>query len=186
MSKYPAPFHQLRIVYGTSKGKRYTEEEDRFLVCMLHRLGIDRENVYEELRAAIRHVPLVEAVDWNKLSLFYIYFENRSNPQFRFDWFLKSRTAMELQRRCNTLITLIEREVQEWEEKEKTDKKKRGGGGGAKTSISSAKAEAAIKMEEDGGKSEATPTKGAASKRKSESAAGTPETKGRGGKKKKT
>jgi len=31
---------------------------------------------------------------------------------------------MELQRRCNTLITLIERENQELEEKEKLDKKK--------------------------------------------------------------
>lgn len=39
-------------------------------VCMLHRLGIDKENVYEELRSSAR-----------------------SAPQFRFDWFLKSRTA---------------------------------------------------------------------------------------------
>ena len=51
---------------------------------MLHKLGFDKENVYEELRAAVRNAP-----------------------QFRFDWFIKSRTAMELQRRCNTLITLI-------------------------------------------------------------------------------
>ena len=55
MSKYRAPFHQLRIAYGTNKGKNYTEEEDRFLVCMLHRLGFDKENVYEELRAAVRY-----------------------------------------------------------------------------------------------------------------------------------
>ena len=54
MSRYRAPFHQLRIAYGTNKGKNYTEEEDRFLVCMLHRLGFDKENVYEELRAAVR------------------------------------------------------------------------------------------------------------------------------------
>lgn len=83
---------------------------------------------------------------------------------------------MELQRRCNTLITLIEREVQEWEEKEKVDKKKRG----PKTSIGS-KVDATPKLEDEGAKSEATPTKG--SKRKSESAVGTPETKGRGKKK---
>lgn len=56
MSKYRAPFHQLRIAYGTNKGKNYTEEEDRFLVCMLHRLGFDKENVYEELRAAVRYM----------------------------------------------------------------------------------------------------------------------------------
>lgn len=74
---------------------------------MLHKLGFDKENVYEELRAAIR-----------------------TSPQFRFDWFLKSRTALELQRRCNTLITLIERENQEIEEKEKLDKKKKGNNSG--------------------------------------------------------
>lgn len=49
----------------------------------------------------------------------------RAAPQFRFDWFIKSRTAVELQRRCNTLITLIERENQELEEKERAEKKKR-------------------------------------------------------------
>merc|ERR1712168_531305 len=103
MARYKSPFHQLRIQYGTNKGKNYTEEEDRFLVCMLHKLGFDRENVYEELRQAVRCAP-----------------------QFRFDWFIKSRTAVELQRRCNTLITLIERENQELLEKEKREKKKKG------------------------------------------------------------
>ncbi|XP_001632824.2 SWI/SNF-related matrix-associated actin-dependent regulator of chromatin subfamily A member 5 [Nematostella vectensis] len=110
MARYRSPFHQLRIQYGTNKGKNYTEEEDRFLICMLHKLGFEKENVYDELRMACR-----------------------SAPQFRFDWFLKSRTAQELQRRCNTLITLIEREMMELEEKEKAEKKKRGRGAPAKT-----------------------------------------------------
>ncbi|KAK2161132.1 hypothetical protein NP493_1600g00004 [Ridgeia piscesae] len=104
MARYRAPFHQLRLQYGTNKGKNYTEDEDRFLVCMLHQLGFDKENVYDELRTAVRQAP-----------------------QFRFDWFIKSRTAMELQRRCNTLITLIERENMELEEREKAEKKKRKG-----------------------------------------------------------
>ena len=124
IARYKAPFHQLRIAYGTNKGKNYTEEEDRyvnqlilqqqpgnncidrFLVCMLHKLGFDKENVYEELRAAVRNAP-----------------------QFRFDWFIKSRTAMELQRRCNTLIMLIEKEMNEIEEREKNERKKKSGGG---------------------------------------------------------
>jgi len=101
MARYKAPFFQLRIQYGTNKGKNYTEEEDRFLICFLHKLGFDKENVYDELRFAIRQAP-----------------------QFRFDWFIKSRTSLELQRRCNTLITLIERENQELEEKEKSERKK--------------------------------------------------------------
>ena len=54
-----------------TKERNYTEEEDRFLICMLHKLGFDKENVYDELRQCIRN-----------------------SPQFRFDWFLKSRTAM--------------------------------------------------------------------------------------------
>lgn len=120
MARYRAPFHQLRISYGNNKGKNYIEEEDRFLVCMLHKLGFDKENVYEELRAAIR-----------------------SAPQFRFDWFLKSRTALELQRRCNTLITLIERENQEIEEKEKQDKKKKPGNSATTKSSQKRKADAA-------------------------------------------
>merc|ERR1719234_1753104 len=105
IARYKAPFHQLRIAYGTNKGKNYTEEEDRFLVCMLHKLGFDKENVYEELRSAVRNAP-----------------------QFRFDWFIKSRTAMELQRRCNTLIMLIEKEMNEIEEREKNERKKKTGG----------------------------------------------------------
>ena len=80
----------------------------RFLVCMLHKLGFDKENVYEELRASVRNAP-----------------------QFRFDWFIKSRTAMELQRRCNTLIMLIEKEMNEIEEREKSERKKKTGGGKA-------------------------------------------------------
>ena len=72
---------------------------------MLHKLGFDKENVYGELRASVRNAP-----------------------QFRFDWFIKSRTAMELQRRCNTLIMLIEKEMNEIEEREKNERKKKSGG----------------------------------------------------------
>lgn len=72
---------------------------------MLHKLGFDKENVYEELRASVRNAP-----------------------QFRFDWFIKSRTAMELQRRCNTLIMLIEKEMNEIEEREKSERRKKTGG----------------------------------------------------------
>lgn len=59
------------------------------------------------------------------LNSIFISLVNRNSPQFRFDWFLKSRKAAELQRRCNTLIMLIERENQEYEEKERLEKKKK-------------------------------------------------------------
>ena len=38
---------------------------------MLHSIGFDKENVYEEIRTSVRNAP-----------------------QFRFDWFIKSRTAL--------------------------------------------------------------------------------------------
>lgn len=44
-------------------------------------------------------------------------------------------SLQELQRRCNTLITLIEREMVELEEKEKAEKKKRGRGATPKVKI---------------------------------------------------
>ncbi|TKR76891.1 hypothetical protein L596_017963 [Steinernema carpocapsae] len=106
IAKYKAPYHQLRLSYGTNKGKSYSEAEDRYLVCHLHTLGFDKENVYEELRDSVR-----------------------AAPQFRFDWFIKSRTAVELQRRCNTLITLIEKEVTESQEKAKALKEAEKGKG---------------------------------------------------------
>uniref|UniRef100_A0A915DVR7 Uncharacterized protein n=1 Tax=Ditylenchus dipsaci TaxID=166011 RepID=A0A915DVR7_9BILA len=88
IAKYKAPNYQLRLMYGGNRCKNFTEEEDRFLLCHLHELGFDNENVYDELRQAIR-----------------------SAPQFRFDWFIRSRTAAELQRRCNILISIVEKEI---------------------------------------------------------------------------
>ena len=49
---------------------------------MLHKLGFDKENVYDELRMACR-----------------------SAPQFRFDWFLKSRTAQVCLNECRKIKT---------------------------------------------------------------------------------
>ena len=100
MTRYRAPFYQLKINYYSGKSRNYTEDEDRYLLCMLYKLGFHRESVYDDLRLAVRNAG-----------------------QFRFDWFIKSRTASELQRRCNTLISLVERENQELEEDEKRKKK---------------------------------------------------------------
>jgi len=36
--------------------------------------------------------------------------EIRRSPLFRFDWFLKSRTPAELNRRCDALIRMVEKE----------------------------------------------------------------------------
>lgn len=99
LSKCKNPWQDLKIQYGPSKGKAYNEEEDRFLICMVHKLGY---GAWEELKAEIRN-------SW----------------RFRFDWFIKSRTPQELARRCDTLIRLIEKENEE-EEKGKSSGKRRG------------------------------------------------------------
>jgi SWI/SNF-related matrix-associated actin-dependent regulator of chromatin subfamily A member 5 len=87
VARHKNPWQTLKINYGTNKGKAFTEEEDIFLVCKMNELGYGN---WEELKIAIRQA-------W----------------QFRFDWFIKSRTPLELQRRCETLTRLIEKENEE-------------------------------------------------------------------------
>lgn len=70
-AQYDYPLYQLKINYGANKGKIYTEEEDRFIICLLYKLGIESPYVYEEMAECIR-----------------------SSARFRFDWFLKSRTPL--------------------------------------------------------------------------------------------
>mmetsp|Transcript_40687 Transcript_40687/g.90456 ORF Transcript_40687/g.90456 Transcript_40687/m.90456 type:complete len:1088 (-) Transcript_40687:511-3774(-) len=84
LERYKNPWQELKIQYGANKGKAYTEEEDRFILCMVHKLGYGN---WDDLKAEIRK-------SW----------------RFRFDWFFKSRTPQELARRCDTLIRLIEKE----------------------------------------------------------------------------
>ncbi|CAH7684062.1 SNF2 family N-terminal domain-domain-containing protein [Phakopsora pachyrhizi] len=83
------PMQNLKIHYlNQTKGKSYSEEEDRFLLVQLHRHGIGREEVYDLIKKDIVESPL-----------------------FRFDWFIKSRTPQEIMRRCNTLVQLIVKEL---------------------------------------------------------------------------
>lgn len=84
ISHNPDPLGTLNIPYGSQKGKYYTEDNDRFLLCMLAQVGIGH---------------------WDSLK-----HEVMKSDRFRFDWYIKSRTALELQKRCETLIRLIEKE----------------------------------------------------------------------------
>jgi SWI/SNF-related matrix-associated actin-dependent regulator of chromatin subfamily A member 5 len=91
------PMQELELNYPTTKGKVYSEEEDRYLLCRLNYHGMDQENVYELIKRDISEFPV-----------------------FRFDWFFKSRSPQELQRRCNTLLSMLEKEA-EAEEKRKEE-----------------------------------------------------------------
>lgn len=82
--RHRMPLQQLKITYNQTKTKNYTEEEDRFLIVMLERLGFGTDDVFDRIRDEIRKSPL-----------------------FRFDWFLKSRTPLELSRRCAYLIKCL-------------------------------------------------------------------------------
>jgi SWI/SNF-related matrix-associated actin-dependent regulator of chromatin subfamily A member 5 len=92
MSQYRVPLQQLKINYSvsTTNKKVYTEEEDRFLLVLLDKYGVDSEGIYERIRDEIRESPL-----------------------FRFDWFFLSRTPTELGRRCNTLLTTVVKEFED-------------------------------------------------------------------------
>jgi SWI/SNF-related matrix-associated actin-dependent regulator of chromatin subfamily A member 5 len=92
LSNYRVPLQQLKINYSvsTTNKKVYTEEEDRFLLVMLDKFGLDTENVHDKIRDEIRESPL-----------------------FRFDWFFLSRTPIEISRRCNTLLTTIVKEFED-------------------------------------------------------------------------
>ena len=88
---YRVPLQQLKINYtvSTTNKKVYTEEEDRFLLVMLDRYGVDGEGLYEKIRDEIRESPL-----------------------FRFDWFFLSRTPVEIGRRCTTLLNTVAKEFE--------------------------------------------------------------------------
>jgi SWI/SNF-related matrix-associated actin-dependent regulator of chromatin subfamily A member 5 len=83
------PMQELELNYPTTKGKVYSEEEDRYLLCRLSHYGMQTDDVYERIKKDITEFPV-----------------------FRFDWFFKSRSPQELQRRCNTLLTMIEKEAE--------------------------------------------------------------------------
>lgn len=93
------PMQELELNYPTTKGKVYSEEEDRYLLCRLFHYGMQTDDVYERIKKDITEFPV-----------------------FRFDWFFKSRSPQELQRRCNTLLSMIEKEA-EMEAQEEAAKK---------------------------------------------------------------
>ena len=102
IAMYRMPLQQMQIKYtvSTTNKKVYTEEEDKFLVVMLHKHGVEGEFIYEKIRDEIRESPL-----------------------FRFDWFFLSRTPQEIGRRCTTLISAIVRELGEGDVKNKNGKR---------------------------------------------------------------
>ncbi|CAK9440277.1 uncharacterized protein LODBEIA_P43770 [Lodderomyces beijingensis] len=90
LSQYKYPLFDLRLKFPPSSSTKrvYSEEEDRFLLVQLYRFGMDLPNVYDRIKEAIRDSRL-----------------------FQFDFFLQSRSAMEIGRRCATLLGCIVKEI---------------------------------------------------------------------------
>jgi superfamily II DNA or RNA helicase len=77
---------RLQLDYAGNPGRHYTHDEDLFILRTLDRVGVGSEDAYEQVRrTAIR------------------------SDVFGFDWFLKTRSAVELQRRGLKLIGILER-----------------------------------------------------------------------------
>lgn len=65
------PFQQLKIQYANqTKGKSYSEDEDRFLLVMLSRYGLSSADTFDRIKRDIAEFPA-----------------------FRFDWFLSSAVS---------------------------------------------------------------------------------------------
>jgi SWI/SNF-related matrix-associated actin-dependent regulator of chromatin subfamily A member 5 len=108
MEMYRVPLQQLKINYtvSTTNKKVYTEEEDRFLLVMLDKYGVEGDGLFEKIRDEVRESPL-----------------------FRFDWFFLSRTPVEISRRCTTLLNTVAKEF-EPDTKDAKDTKANGEGKG--------------------------------------------------------
>ncbi|CCE65026.1 hypothetical protein TPHA_0J02060 [Tetrapisispora phaffii CBS 4417] len=89
ISQYTNPLFDLVLKHppSSSNKRTYSEEEDRFIMLMLFKYGLDRDDLYERVRDEIRDCPL-----------------------FELNFYFQSRTPIELTRRGNTLLQCLEKE----------------------------------------------------------------------------
>lgn len=99
VDRYDDPWKELDLVYSNNRSKTFIDEEDRWLVCMTNQLGYGR---WEDIKLEVRKA-------W----------------QFRFNWWFKSRTPIELKRRADVLIRLIEKENEEVAEQQRMIEKRK-------------------------------------------------------------
>lgn len=94
MDQYRVPLQSLKLDYSLSWEKKkvkeiYTDQEDRFLLVMLEKWGVENEYVHDLIREAIRESPI-----------------------FRYDWFILCRSSKEIGRQCKKLLTIVAREFE--------------------------------------------------------------------------
>lgn len=95
VNRYSNPWEDMPINYQGKGGKVFTEEEDRVLLCLVNKFGYGSwERIKEELC---------------------------NLEMFAFDYYLRSRTAAELGRRCDSLMRICEKDNADLEIKEKKE-----------------------------------------------------------------
>ena len=92
IARYPNPWEFMPIAYQGKQGKSYLEEEDRLLLCLVHRHGYGA---------------------WDKIKQ-----DITRNDRFIFDYFLRSRSSIEIGRRCDTLMRVCEKDNTDYLKKE--------------------------------------------------------------------
>lgn len=86
LSEYDHPMTELKIKYPPNL-KTYSIEEDRFILLMLFKYGLDRPDVYDLIREEIR-----------------------SSPLFTLNYSFRNKKSPELAKRGNQLLNIIEKE----------------------------------------------------------------------------
>ncbi|GMF12236.1 unnamed protein product [Phytophthora lilii] len=95
VKRYANPWEDMPINYQGKGGKVFTEEEDRVLLCLVNQFGYGA---------------------WDRIKQ-----EICSMEMFAFDYYLRSRTAAEIGRRCDSLMRICEKDNADLENREKKE-----------------------------------------------------------------
>ncbi|GLD94108.1 hypothetical protein PINS_up002719 [Pythium insidiosum] len=95
VGRYENPWEDMPINYQGKGGKVFTEEEDRVLLCLVNKFGYGE---WERIKHEICRLDM-----------------------FAFDYYLHSRTAAEIGRRCDALMRICEKDNADQESKERKE-----------------------------------------------------------------
>ena len=90
VSLFDNPWDELQFIHVNCKDKMFTAEEDRHLLCLTRKYGYGQ---WMAIKMAVRR-----------------------NPNFRFDYFLRSLPVDQLGKRCEQLMKAAEKEVEYYEQ----------------------------------------------------------------------
>ncbi|RLN75764.1 hypothetical protein BBJ28_00010208 [Nothophytophthora sp. Chile5] len=95
VKRYANPWEDMPINYQGKGGKVFTEEEDRVLLCLVNQFGYGA---------------------WDRIKQ-----EICAMETFAFDYYLRSRTAAEIGRRCDSLMRICEKDNADLEIRERKE-----------------------------------------------------------------